>query len=246
MRYAALICFFVLQVLFCQHAMKTLPQLGIVPPLPSEKEIAALSFGDRQLYFRGLVLNLQMSGDTFGRSTPLKDYDYPLLLEWFRMLDRLDAKSNSIPSIAAYYFSRSQDVSDVNYVLDYLEEHSLKDPEHNWWWMSQAIYLSNHVLGDKQRAIRIAHELGRVKEDIPAWARQMEAFLHEDLGDKRQATRIMCESFETMRKAKDIPEKELDFMLYFFKQRMGISDTDDSEDVEKKLQKIVDICYERI
>ncbi len=126
--------FLVLQAMFWVKTYEIKPKLDIVPPLPSQQEMAALSFGDTQFYFRGLALNLQMAGDTFGRSTPLKDYNYPKLLEWFRLLDRLDedcippkkleecraSTSNYIPSVAAYYFSKSQHPKDAKYVLDYL------------------------------------------------------------------------------------------------------------------------------
>jgi hypothetical protein len=155
-------------------------------------------------------------------------------------MDTLDATSNYIPSMAAYYFSRSQNKSDVKYVLDYLEEHSVKDIEHNWWWLSQSIYLANEVLGEKERAIKIASKLREVKGEIPMWARQMEAFLREDLGEKDKAQDIMCEVFHS---AKNIPQKELDFMADFLFDRLGIKKTDSDEQMHNKLKAIANICY---
>jgi hypothetical protein len=242
MRYICAIAFVFLQIAFWSHGRDLLPKLGIVPNLPSEKEAAALSFGDTQLYFRQLGLNLQMSGDTFGRSTPLKNYNYKKVREWFEFLDTLDDQSNFMPSAAAYYFSRSQNHKDVTYILDYLEEHSFKDPEHNWWWLSQSIYLANDILGDKQRAIKIAHVLREVKADIPIWARQMEAFLREDLGDKKAAKAIMCETFKTLSNGKDVSDRELDFMLYFFKDRLNIKPNDSDKDISDKIGKIAKTC----
>ncbi len=245
MRQTVFICFLALQVLFCMQSLRFLPELGIVPPLPSEKEVAALSFGDNQLYFRSLALNLQMSGDTFGRSTPLKDYDYPELLKWFLLLDTLDDQSFYIPSTAAYYFSRSQHTPDVKYVVDYLESRTFKDPDHNWWWLSQAIYLTNSVLKDKPRALKQAQVLKGVKAEMPAWAHQWEAFIHEDMGEKEEATEVMCQSFDTLRNADQLSERELDFMIYYFKDRMGIKESDSEDEVSAKLAKIAEICYDR-
>ncbi len=227
--------FLILQVMFWFKTYEIKPKLNVVPPLPSNQEIAAISFGDPQLYFRAMALNLQMAGDTFGRSTPLKDYNYPNLLKWFRLLDRLDedclpqkdqttcraSTSNYVPSMAAYYFSKSQRSKDVAYVLDYLEEHSMRNPEANWWWLSQSIYLANSVLRDKPRAIRIASELHKVKAEIPLWASQMEVFLREDMGEKEKAEEIMCETFQQAGHLKDAPKREQDFMIYFFQTRMN-------------------------
>jgi hypothetical protein len=242
MRYICAIGFLALQMMFWSYGTDILPKLGIVPPLPSEKESAALSFGDNQLYFRQLGLTVQMSGDTFGRSTPLKDYDYPKLEKWFKFLDTLDNKSELMPSAAAYYFSRSQHPQDVKYVLNYLEDRSFKDPEYNWWWLSQAIYLANDVLKDKQRAIKIAHVLHEVKGDIPIWARQMEAFLQEDIGDKKAAKAIMCETFRTLGSGQNIEEKELDFMMVYFKHRLGLDQVKSEKEMAGKIKEIAQAC----
>jgi len=235
MRYIVLFVALSLQLLYWHDTHNIKPNLAIMPVLPTKKEMAAMAFGDNQLYYRTLGLKLQMAGDTWGRSTPLKDYDYPQLYKWFTLLDSLDERAHYIPSLAAYYFSRSQHIPDVKYVLDYLEERSFKDPERNWWWLSQSIYLANSVLGDKERAIKIAHKLREVHTEIPMWARQMEAFLREDLGQKDQAKEIIC---DVAKNFKDIPEKEVDFMIYFLEQRLKVVKS------KHKNKDISEICAE--
>lgn len=197
------------------------PKLGIMYEVPSQTEAKALAFGDEQLYFRAQVLNLQFMGDSWGRSTPLKDYDYKLVYRWLSFLDQFDPESNFLPSTAAYYYSKTQRPSDVAYLLDYLEERSFKNPEYNWWWLSQSIYLANSILGDKERAIKIAAVLRSVqKDDLPIWARQMEAFLREDLGEKEQAASIMCDSIRNSNNFKNLPRHEIDFFVHFFQERL--------------------------
>ncbi|PIR33134.1 MAG: hypothetical protein COV36_03260 [Alphaproteobacteria bacterium CG11_big_fil_rev_8_21_14_0_20_44_7] len=226
-----LVIFLVLQFMFWSSTNQIKPNLSIMPPFPSKEEVAALSFGDDQMYFRILALQLQMMGDTFGRTTPLKDYDYPLLNKWFLLLDTLDWESNFVPSIAAYYFSRTQHPPDVVYVVDYLEKHSMVNPEKKWWWLSQAIYLTNSVLGDKERALKYGRVLRKVKTTIPMWARQMEVFLREDLGENEEAETVMCEIFEN---AADIPEFEMNFMLYFFEERLKTVNDANLEEIAKR------------
>ena len=132
-----LISALILQIMFWDSVKDIKPNLAITPEIPTANQTEAFSLGDHQAYFRIKTMELQMAGDTFGRTTALKDYDFPLLKKWFFYLDTLDSKSNFTPSIAAYYFSRTQNPPDVIYPLDYLEAHADIDPANKWWWYSQ-------------------------------------------------------------------------------------------------------------
>jgi hypothetical protein len=114
-----------------------------------------MSLGDAQFYFRVLAIQLQNAGDSFGRFTALKNYDYSLLKKWFLLLDTMDAKSSLIPSLAAYYYSSTQTVADNRYLVEYLEENFTHDPPKKWWWLSQAAFMAKYKLQDKDLAIRL-------------------------------------------------------------------------------------------
>ncbi len=193
------------------------PDLAILPEVPGKYEVKALALGDDEFYFRALGNRLQMSGDTFGRSTPFKDYDYVKLAEWFRVLDSLDGKSNYIPSLAAYYFSLTQRHSDTIYVINYLQETAAKDPERKWWWLVQASIIAKYKLGDKNLALKIAKKLENIPGDIPLWARQLPAFYLADMGEKEQAIIIIR---DLLKNYKNLPPDELNFMYYFVKDRL--------------------------
>ena len=64
------------QGLFWNHTRAIRPEMGIVPDVPGETTVRALSFGDEEVFFRLLALNIQNSGDTFGRFTALYKYDF--------------------------------------------------------------------------------------------------------------------------------------------------------------------------
>ncbi len=195
------------------HAIK--PDTEIVPDVPSGLASQAFSLGDEQLYFRWLALNLQNAGDTYGRFTALKDYDFSKLYQWFSLLDTLDSRSNMVPSMAAYYFAQTQHTQDVRYVVDYLYAHATRDIEHKWWWLIQAIYLAQHKLNDMDLALKVAKPL--VNSKVPAWAQQMAAVVYEKRGEMSDALRIM----ETIRdNTKDIPDSDLRYMQYFVRERL--------------------------
>ncbi len=192
------------------------PALGIVPDVPGRAAMHALAFGDDQFYFRVLAFNLQNSGDTYGRFTSLRYYDFTKLYLWFTLLDELDSRSHMIPSIATYYFSQTQNTPDVRYVVDYLYERSMRDIPRNWWWLLQSIYLAQHKLQDMDLALKVAKAL--VSDGVPVFAQQMAAVVHEKRGEMEDALRIM----ETIRdNVKEIPESDLNFMNYFVEERLN-------------------------
>ncbi|MCB2082246.1 MAG: hypothetical protein KDD76_06370 [Rickettsiales bacterium] len=196
------------------------PELAIVPELPTLRTVRALSLGDEQFYFRLLTLMIQNAGDTYGRSTPLKDYDYTKLYQWWNLLDKLDSASNMVPALAGYYFVASQEVMrDVPYVAKYLEEHADRDPEHKWWWYTQAVYIARHKLNDLDMALRIANKLASLPKSVkmPIWARQMPAFIHEARGELEESYIIIRNILDNY---ENLSEGELNFMMYFIKDRV--------------------------
>ncbi len=205
------------QLAFWNHTRDIMPDMGIVPSVPGERTVRALSFGDEQAFFRLLALNIQNSGDTFGRFTALYKYDFNKLYHWFRVLDGLDNQSNYLPSMATYYFSQTQNQDNVRYIVDYLDEHTLGREKETWWWVAQASYLAGHRMKDSARALELANRLSHVK-GIPLWAQQSAAFVHENRGEYGEALDIIQ---EILKDPSQYSQGELNFMRYFIEERLG-------------------------
>ncbi len=213
--YILLIVFAGLQLGYWDMTRQKLPDMGIVPDVPGKVAVKALSFGDEEFYFRLLALDIQNAGDTFGRFTELYKYDYKKLYDWFTLLDTLDNESDYMPFIASYYYSQTQHIPDVRYVVDYLYNHSASRPARKYWWLAQAVYLAEHKLNDKDLALKMALPLEHA-DNAPFWVRQLPAFVHEKRGEMEDAARII-ENIEA--NSKNIPPGELRFMEYFVKER---------------------------
>ncbi|PIR39117.1 MAG: hypothetical protein COV35_04445 [Alphaproteobacteria bacterium CG11_big_fil_rev_8_21_14_0_20_39_49] len=212
------VIFLAVQILLWHETKKFKPDFSIVPDVPSKESVKAISLGDEQFYFRTLTFQLQNAGDTFGRFTALREYNFVKLYNWFKLLDTLDPKSHFVPSIAAYYFSQTQNTPDVKYVAQYLEEHAEKDLYNKWWWMGQAVYLANHKLKDKDWALRLAYKLSETpRDDVPMWVKQMPAFIHEKRGEKDQAMGIVCNIIKNI---DNIEQGEINFMTHFVLERL--------------------------
>ncbi len=205
------------QIAFWNHTRSIMPEMGIVPAVPGERTVRALSFGDEEAFFRLLALNIQSSGDTFGRFTALYKYDFNKLYHWFHLLDGLDNESSYLPSMATYYFSQSQNPNDVRYMVDYLDEYTLGREKDKWWWVTQASYLASHKLGDSSRALELAERLRGIK-GIPLWAQQLAAFVHEGRGEYGEALDIIQ---EILKDPSQYSQGELNFMKYFIEERLG-------------------------
>lgn len=219
-----ILLFLVFQIIFWYKTESIKPNLGIVPEVPTLSTVKAFAFGDEEFYFRYKGFRIQNTGDTFGRFSPLKDYDYSKLSQWFSLLDSLDSRSNYVPSLAAYYYSQTQNHDDVKYIIQYLNEHADKDPEKKWWWYYQAMYLANSVYGDKDIALKMAEKLKKYSPaSAPLWTKQMYAVLLSDKGEKCEAIRVISGILEDYQKddaERTISDNEINFMQFFIKQRM--------------------------
>ena len=237
--YAALAFFVSLQVGYWYKTSDIQPDMAIVPDVPGREAMRALTFGDDEFYFRSMAFTLQNAGDTYGRFTALRYYDFNKLYHWFMLLDELDSKSNMVPAMASYYFSQTQNTADVRYVVDYLYAHAMHDVPHKWWWLLQSIYLSMHKLGDMDLAIKVAKPLQN--ESVPVWAREMTAVVYEKRGEMDDALRIM----ETIKaNVKDIPDSDLKYMTYFVEERLKKMDKSKKTSpflVEPKADKLPEI-----
>ena len=150
----------------------------ITPLPPSKTEINMFSFGDKTLLYRIYAFKLQNAGDSFGETTPLKNYDYEKLEKWFYALNDLDDKSEYVPSIAGFYFSSSQNAKDNKYIINYLLDFADKNPEKNWRWYTTSAYIAKYKLRDQQFAFLIAKKILNLKNnDIPFVHRAMVLFM---------------------------------------------------------------------
>lgn len=233
------------------------PELQIVPRVPSKEILKAYSLGDEEIAFRYNAYVLQFAGDTFGRVTALKDYDYSKLYSWWVLLDEINPASNLLAYMVAYYYSSSQNPKEhVPYVVDFLEHHSDKNPEKKWWWYAQAVYNAKFKVEDTKRALGIAKKLADLPKDldIPIWTRQLQAFIYENTGEYSKACDIIVNVVKTFAEHQ-LTEGEVNFIFHFVQERLrAMVEADKSGDVKvsgeckelMKLQKAQDIKLGKI
>jgi hypothetical protein len=226
------------------------PDMYVVPPVPSEEILRAFAFGDEQLYFRYNAYVIQFAGDTFGRTTALKDYDYNKLYEWWTILDRLDSNSDYLPYMVSYYYGATQDPErQIGTVIDFLEQHSDKNPSKKWWWYSQAAYHARYKLKDDKRAMGIADKLYNLPKelDIPIWTRQLKAFIFEKEGEYKQSCEIIVNVLKDYQDGR-LEEGEINFIHYFIQERLRkmieAETTIDKADISPECRQLMKMQYD--
>lgn len=235
-----LFLFLFIQVGTSYFTKKDLPILGILDDVPTLNEARALAFGDEQFYFRLQAMNLQNSGDSFGRFTALKDYDYKVLLKWLNLLDELDYKSNFLPAIAGYYYSNTQRIEDNIYIVQYLENTYDKDPVAKWWWLGMAVNLANFKLKNNELALRLAFKLSSTPTRLPRWAEQMPAIIYAQMGENELALNIIE---DVAKRYDDYKQSDLNFMNYFIRERLGYLNK--SIDLGREVEQDVEPLYKK-
>jgi hypothetical protein len=206
--------------IFCAHHFTLYkPALGIVYSPPSLQQIQLLSMGDEAFYYRWHALELQQMGDSYGRVTPLHQYDYSILYQWLNRIDALaPLSSHWLPTIAAYYFVQTQNRADTIYIVHYLYQRSLRDLSTQWWWLAQAIYIANHRLNRPSWALNMAYELASIDNNrLPAWAKQMPAILAASMGKYDHALVMMRELMDNSNR---YTKTERAYMQYFIEQQL--------------------------
>ena len=214
---------FVAQIFFWKATEKYKLVDEIVPPAPSNHLIKASSFGDNEFLFRTLALRLQNSGDIFAGFVSLDKYDYSRVYDWMTALDNLNYNSRLIPSLASYYYSQTQNKSDLNYILRYLDEHSSRDIDKNWWWLFQATFIAKKDLEDLDKSLYFANKLAQNNaSEAPLWTKQMPAFIGEKKGDACMAFKVIKNLIDESESGKrQISVDEMNFMRHFINERIS-------------------------
>ncbi len=208
---------FLCQIFFWLQTNNIKTKIEIIPSPPNINTLKILSFGDKEFLFRILALRLQNSGDVFAGFLSLKNYDYSRLNAWFKVIDSLNDRSNLIPSLAAYYFSQTQNKNDINYIIDYLDWRASKDINANWWWLFQASNLAQNELKDDKKALDLALKLAQnTNPQAPLWTKQMPAIIYAKQGNDCMSFKIIENLITQNQKGiRKISVEEMNFMRHF-------------------------------
>jgi len=155
-----------------------------LPPAPSAEALSLAAFGERALLSRLAMLYLQ--------AFDLRGLDYDRLIAWLGATLELDPRSEYPLFAAARLYAEVPDPERSRAALEFVHERFLADPDRRWPWLAHAALVAKHRLKDLALARRYAQAIDRHTRagNVPLWARQMEIFILEDMGEL-EAAKIM-------------------------------------------------------
>lgn len=175
-------------VLHANHAGPVIVQKPLPAP-PHSHALDLASLGEPVGLSKSLMLWLQGFDHQPGISVPFLQLDYDHLVGWLDRIVYLDPKSAYPLLSAVRIYSEVPDDKKKRQMLDFVHREFLQDPAGRWQWMAHAVYVAKHRLQDKQLALQYARDLRQktTPQTAPDWARQLELFVLEDIGDVESA-----------------------------------------------------------
>lgn len=159
------------------------PQARPLPPPPSAAMARLVSLGEPLAMSKAMLLHLQSFEDQAGVSLPWRALDYDRLAGWLDTAQTLDPRSRYALVAASEIYAGVADPVRARRMLAFVSASFAADPARRWPAMAQAALIAKHQLHDLPLALTLARQLRQqaTGPDVPAWARQMEAFVLEDM-----------------------------------------------------------------
>jgi hypothetical protein len=154
-----------------------------LPEAPDAGSLRLLAQGEPMTAAQWLTLRLQAFDDQPGTHLPLAALDTSRLIRWLDALLELDPASQYPLLLATRVYTQGADPARARALLEVAHRAFLRDPERRWPWLAHAVVAARHGLRDMPLALAYARDLSRHATHAPGWARQMEIFLLEDIGE---------------------------------------------------------------
>ncbi len=181
-----------LQLLW-QRAPPEPPRAAALPAAPTAAALRLASLGEPLAMSRLLMLSLQAYDDQPGLSLRLNQLDYAAVAGWLDAALALDPRSQYPLLAASQVYAASSDPARVRLMLDLVYRRFGDDPGRRWPWLAHAALVARHRLHDLPLARRYAQAIRRqaTGPGVPAWAREMEALMSQDMNELEDARTLI-------------------------------------------------------
>lgn len=156
---------------------------------PKSLLIRVASLDDSVTAAKVIMLWLQAFDNQPGISIPLRELNYDRVIEWLDLILKLDNKIQYPLLAAIRFYGEVADEQRQRKMVQYVSEKFIEKPNVRWPFMAHAVYIAKHRIKDQQLALKCAKLLRKYAtgDNVPYWAKQMEIFVLEDMGELESA-----------------------------------------------------------
>jgi len=164
-----------------------------LPPAPGIGTLRLASFGDPVALAKGLMLYLQAFDYQSGSRIPYRDLDYDRLEAWLARILELDPQGQYPLLAASRLYAEVPVEAKQRSMLEFVYRQFLLDPNRRWPWLAHVAVIAKHRLHDLPLALRYARAIqdSATAADVPLWAKQMQAFILEDMNELEAARLVI-------------------------------------------------------
>lgn len=169
------------------------PSAENLPAPPSLATLQLSSFGEPIAYSKLLLLFLQSYDNQPGISTPFRQLDYDRLSTWLNLTLELDPPGQYPLFLAAEVYGETGDQTKQRVMYDFIYKQFFIAPNQRWHSLAIAAIMTKHHLNDQALAEKYAQALRfyATGSNVPDWAKQMDIFMLEDMGDYASALNLL-------------------------------------------------------
>ncbi len=171
------------------HSLQPAPlaRASALPPAPGITGLRAASFGEPVAAAQMLLLYLQAFDNQPGISIPFRDLDYDRVTAWLDAALRLDPHSAYALMMASQLYGQVPDAGKQRAMCEFVHSRVVEAPDARWRWLAHCAIMAKHRLKDPALALRYAADITRRAGNASGWARQMQIFILEDMGETASA-----------------------------------------------------------
>ena len=153
--------------------------------------LRALSLGEPIPLAQLMTLYLQAFDNQPGISIPFMELDYAQVMQWLDAILELDPAGQYPLLMASQLYGQVPDEARARRMCDFVHRQFGRDPDRRWRWLAHCAIIAKHRWQDPQLALSYAEAITREARHASSWARQMQIFMLEDLGEREAATVLL-------------------------------------------------------
>ena len=163
---------------------------ALASPL-STPALRAAALGEPIAFAQMLTLYLQAFDNQPGVSVPFLALDYTRVMAWLAAILALDPAGQYPLMMAAHLYGQVPDPAKQRQMCEFVRKEFSADPNRRWRWLAHCAIMAKHRMRDMRLALSYAEAITREARSASGWARQMQVFILEEMGEREAATVLL-------------------------------------------------------